>query len=251
MARKVLIFLFSIYGFVVFLAIMILLLPFFIIAFCLPSPANGNLVFVLSRIWARLFFMLTFIRYQFIPKTALDKNQEYIFVCNHISYIDIPMMVLASEGFNIRILGKAEMGKIPIFGFIYKMGTVSVQRNGPQKRSESIQEMKSFLDKKISVMLCPEGTFNMTHKPLKDFYDGAFRIAIECHKPLVPIIFPDTYDRLSYHNFFSLKPGKSRAVVLAPVSADGYTADDIPILKEKVFEMMQQEILVLNPSWLR
>lgn len=249
MIRKALTFLFSIYGFLVFLVLMFILLPFFIIAFCLPSPANGNIVFVLSRIWARAFFLLTFIRFVSIPKTPLDQNQEYIFVCNHISYIDIPMMILATQGFNIRILGKAEMGKIPIFGFIYKMGTVSVQRSDPQKRNESIKKMKSFLDKNISIMICPEGTFNMTRKPLKEFYDGAFRISIECQKPIVPIIFPDTYDRLSYQSIFSLTPGRSRAIILQPISPDLYIIDDLQIFKEEVFEIMQKEILQFQPSW--
>lgn len=215
MVKKIALFIFSIYGFLVFLMLMFILFPLFLVAFCLPWPTNGNMVFVLSRLWAKAFFLFTGIRFISISEFIPDRSKEYVFVCNHISYIDIPMMLLASRGFKIRILGKVEMEKIPVFGFIYKLGTVSVDRSDPEKRSESIREMKKYLNHGISIMICPEGTFNMTGKPLKDFYDGAFRIAIECQKPIVPILFSDTYNRLSYHNFFSLTPGKSRAVILS------------------------------------
>ncbi len=208
------------------------------------------MVFVLSRLWARAFFAFTLIRYIPVLESIPDRSKEYVFVCNHISYIDIPMMLLASQGFNIRILGKAEMGRIPIFGFIYKMGTVSVHRGSAENRSESIKEMKSFLNQHISIMICPEGTFNMTREPLKDFYDVAFRIAIECRKPIVPIIFPDTYNRLNYHSIFSMTPGKCRAFILPEISTEDFTITELPQLKEKVFETMKTKILELKPSWL-
>ncbi len=54
-----------------------------------------------------------------------------------------------------------------------------VNRENASKRAESIKQLNQFFAQKISVFICPEGTFNTTHKPLKDFYDGAFRIAIE------------------------------------------------------------------------
>lgn len=249
MIKRIALFIFSIYGFLVFLALMFILLPLFLIAFCLRWPSNGDMVFVVSRLWAKSFFFFTGIRFIPIYESIPDRSKEYLFVCNHISYIDIPMMLLASRGFRIRILGKAEMGNIPVFGSIYKSGTVSVDRSDSKKRSESIREMKKYLNHGISIMICPEGTFNMTGKPLKDFYDGAFRIAIECQKPIIPIIFPDTYNRLSYHNFFSLTPGKCRAVLLPEISTCEFGIEQLPKLKEKVFEIMSAEILKLQPSW--
>lgn len=250
MIKRIATLIFSIYGFLVFLFWMFVLIPFFLVVFCLPSPANGNMVFVLSRIWAKAFFAFTLIRYIPVFESKPDRSKEYVFVCNHISYIDIPMMLLASQGFNIRILGKAEMGKIPVFGFIYKMATVSVLRSDRENRGESIREMKSFLNQHISMMICPEGTFNMTREPLKDFYDGAFKIAIECQKPIVPVIFPDTYNRLNYHSIFSMTPGKCRAILLPEISTEEFTIAELPQLKEKVFEIMRKKILELNPNWM-
>lgn len=161
------------------------------------------------------------------------------------------MMILATKGFPVRILAKAEMGRIPVFGLIYRAGAVTVRRDNPQHRKESIRELKRFLSERISILICPEGTFNMTPRPLKDFYDGAFRIAVELNKPIVPIIFPDTYDRMNYRSVFSLTPGICRSVILPSISTDGLAEKDIPALKEKVYEVMEKEIKDLHVSWIK
>ena len=176
--RKIFRFCFSIYGFAVFLLWMFILLPFFIWAFLEKPVKGGNLIYKISRFWADAFFLMLGIKHWNIYEEPHDQNAEYIFVSNHISYLDIPMMMKVIRGQNIRILGKAEMNRIPIFGAIYKTATVSVNRENAIVRSKSVKKLIAFIHKRISVFICPEGTFNTTHYPLKSFYDGAFRIAI-------------------------------------------------------------------------
>lgn len=248
--KKVFRFFFSIYGFSVFLALMFLLLPLFIYAFVQKPVKGGNLIYKISRFWADVFFRLLGIKNWNFYEETFDKNEEYIFVSNHISYLDIPMMMKVIRGQNIRILGKAEMNKIPIFGSIYKRGTVSVDRENASARSESIEQLIAFVQKKISVFICPEGTFNMTHQPLKSFYDGAFKIAIETQKPILPILFLDTYDRLNYESIFSLNPGKSRGVFLVQTSTEGLTMNELSFLKEKIFKQMEEALIKYNASWI-
>jgi 1-acyl-sn-glycerol-3-phosphate acyltransferase len=229
---------------------MFLLLPFFIIAFLKKPLKGGNMIFAISRIWADVFFFMTGIKYQTIYEEPHNKKTEYIFVSNHISYLDIPMMMKAIRGQDLRILGKAEMTKIPVFGSIYKRGTVSVDRESAYARTESVKRLIAFLHQKVSVFICPEGTFNMTHKPLKNFYDGAFRIAIETQKPIRPILFLDTYDRLSYKSIFSLNPGKCRAVYLSQTSTEGLTNKDVDYLKEKIYKQMEEALVRYEASWI-
>jgi 1-acyl-sn-glycerol-3-phosphate acyltransferase len=151
----------------------------------------------------------------------------------------------------MRILGKAEMNKVPVFGSIYKRGAVSVDRSSAKARSQSMKELIEYIHQKISVFICPEGTFNTTHHPLKKFYDGAFRIAIETQKPILPILFLDTYDRLNYKSIFSLNPGKSRSVHLAETETAGMTISDVPYLKEKIFKQMEDALIRYHASWIR
>ena len=242
---------FSVYGFVVFLLLMFILLPLFIYAFLQKHIKAGNLIYKISRFWADAFFFLIGVKHWNIYEEPHDKNAEYIFVSNHISYLDIPMMMKVIRGQHIRILGKAEMNKIPIFGYIYKKGAVTVDREDAGARSKSVQHLIAFIHRKISVFICPEGTFNMTHQPLKSFYDGAFKIAIETQKPIRPILFLDTYDRLNYNSVFSLNPGKCRGVYLAQTSTEGLTPDDVPELKEKIFNQMAEALVRYKASWIR
>ena len=130
------------------------------------------------------------------------------------------------------------MSKVPVFGFIYKSATVLVDRSNAERRAESVKEMKAFLEKHISIFIFPEGTFNETEAPLKDFYDGAFRIAIETETPIKPVLFVDAVDRLHYRSLFSLTPGKCRVVFLEEVPVEGLTMEDVPALKQKVYDVM-------------
>lgn len=248
--KKIFRFCFSIYGFAVFLLWMFILFPFFLWAFLQKPIKGGNLIYKYSRFWADAFFCMLGIKHWNIYEDSHDKNSEYIFVSNHISYLDIPMMMKVIRGQHIRILGKAEMNKIPLFGSIYKRGTVSVERDNPQQRSKSVKKLIAFIHKKISVFICPEGTFNTTNRPLKSFYDGAFRIAIETQKPICPILFLDTYDRLNYKSIFSLNPGKCRGVYLKKTSTEGLTIKDVSFLKEKIYEQMEEALIRYKASWI-
>ncbi len=208
------------------------------------------MLFYICRFWADAFFFLTGIRHKNIYEEEHDPGRQYIFVSNHISYLDIPMMMKAIRHQHIRILGKAEMAKIPVFGFIYKQGVVLVNRESPKQRLKSVENLIFFLHKKISVFICPEGTFNITHCPLKSFYDGAFRIAIETQKPIRPILFLDTYDRLNYKTIFSLNPGKCRAVYLPATETKGLTMKDVRSLREKIYTQMEDALVRYKASWI-
>ena len=247
---KIFKFLFSIYGFSIFLLWMFILLPLFMYAFFQKPIKGGNLIFKISRFWADAFFLMAGIRHWNIYEEPHNKKTEYIFVSNHISYMDIPMMMKVIRGQHIRILGKAEMSKIPIFGSIYKRGTVSVDRESPDARARSVKRLVAFIRKKVSVFICPEGTFNMTHQPLKFFYDGAFRIAIETQKPIRPILFLDTYDRLNYKSIFSLTPGRCRGVYLAQTNTEGLSLKDVSFLKEKIFKQIEEALIKYEASWI-
>ena len=165
--------------------------------------------------------------------------------------MDIPVLLAAFRYQHIRVLGKAEMSKIPIFGFIYKSVVVTVDRSDAEHRSRSVKILKAALKKNISVVMAPEGTFNMGHTPLKDFYDGAFRIAIDTQTPIKPVLFLDTYERLHYKSIFSLSPGKSRAIYLAEIPAEGLTSIDTSTLKLQVFTAMEQGLLKYKASWIK
>ena len=82
---------------------------------------GGNIIYAICRFWGDCWFFLLGIYHKNIYERPHDRNKQYIFVSNHISYFDIPVMMKAVRGQRIRILGKSEMAKAPLFGFIYKI----------------------------------------------------------------------------------------------------------------------------------
>ncbi|HEX8462759.1 MAG TPA: lysophospholipid acyltransferase family protein [Segetibacter sp.] len=229
--------LYCIYGFLLFVAIMLIAVPFIVIALFFPKIKGGNFIYKVLKAWGYLWYFLIGIRHKNIYEVPHNEDNQYIFIANHISYIDIPPIVVAMNQ-PVRVLAKYEMSKVPVFGFIYKSATVLVDRRTAEGRAQSIREMKNYLAKHVSIFIFPEGTFNETGAPLKDFYDGAFRIAIETETPIKPILFLDTVDRLHYSSVFTLTPGPDRVVFMEEVPVAGLTLNDVPALKEKVYNIM-------------
>ena len=205
----------------------------------------------ICQLWADVIFILWAISHKNYFEVPHDRSKQYIFVFNHISYMDIPVLMKVIRKQHFRILGKAGVSKIPVFGFFYRNAVVMVDRSSAQKRTASVRQLKSVIRKNISVVIAPEGTFNTTGQPLKEFYDGAFRVAIETQTPIKPILFLDTYDRMSYLNVLSLTPGRSRAVYLQEISVDGLTVKDVGMLKEKVYKLMKEKLIFYKASWIK
>lgn len=98
-------------------------------------------------------------------------------------------------------------------------------------------------------MVFPEGTFNMGTTPLKEFYDGAFRVAIETQTPIKPVLFLDGYRRLPYESLFKLTPGRSRVLYLAEIPVTGYTLADVGRLKDEVYAIMEKKLIEYDAAW--
>jgi 1-acyl-sn-glycerol-3-phosphate acyltransferase len=229
--------LYCIYAFVLFVAIMFVAVPFVVVALFFGKVKGGNFIYKVVKVWGYLWYFLIGVRHKNIYEVPHNTNNQYIFVANHTSFMDIPPIVVAMNQ-PVRVLAKYEMSKVPVFGFIYKSATVLVDRRSAEGRAQSIKEMKSYLQKHISIFIFPEGTFNETGAPLKDFFDGAFRIAIETETPIKPVLFIDTVDRLHFRSIFTLTPGPSRVVFMDEVPVEGLTIDDLPALKDKVYAIM-------------
>jgi len=237
--------LYSVYAFIVFLAIMLILFPFSIIASFFGRIKGGNIMMRICMFWADAWFFLIGMPHFRIYEAPLDKNRSYIFVCNHISYLDAAIIPKAIRQ-PVRPLGKVEMSKIPVFGFIYRNAIVTVDRSSAANRAKSVRILTSLIHKGISVLVFPEGTFNMTGQPLKDFYDGAFRVAIETQTPVKPVLFLDAYRRMPYESVFRMSPGRSRILYLAEIPVTGLTLTDVSFLKEKVYRIMEEKLVEYN-----
>ncbi len=242
---------YTLYALLLFIAILLCVFPLVVLASLFGRVKGGNFIYRLCRLWADIMYPLVGMWHTNIYDAPHDPGHPCVFVFNHISYFDIPVIMKAIRRQHFRVLGKAEMASFPIFGFVYRNAVVMVNRSSAEHRANSVRQLKSIIGKGISVVIAPEGTFNTTSRPLKEFYDGAFRVAIETQTPIRPLLFLDAYDRLHYRSIFSLKPGKTTAVFLEEVPVAGMTIQDLPALKDTVYRLMEEKLIAYKAGWIQ
>lgn len=235
--------LFLLWCFLVFFVIMVLVLPFIILSTAIfPGKKGHHLAFIFIRLWAFLFSYFCLFRFRTLNKKLIDTQKAHIYVSNHNSYLDSVAIVRAIPQ-DFKPLGKVEMAKAPVFGLIYKRLVVMIDRKSKESRLQCVEHLKEDIRKNLSILIFPEGTMNRTDAPLANFYDGAFRLAIETQTALVPMVIVNARNLLPRKNMLAVKPGVITCVFGQPVQVQGLSADDLPALKARVYHEMEQLIL--------
>jgi len=243
MFRKIIQPFYTAYVVATFVVSILIAFPFFLIISLGNNTLSRKAIYSIIRVWSILWLWLIGMG---VKKTGKKPPKgRYIVVANHISYLDTLVIFPAIPGY-FRALGKKEISRIPVVGFIYKQVVIMVDRSSVHSRARSMRLMWRVLHKEGNIIIFPEGTFNETGKPLKEFYDGAFRLAINTQMPILPILFPDTVHRWHYGGWWKLWPGLNRVVYLEPVPVAGLTMEALPALKQQVYAMMEEELLKYN-----
>ncbi|HEU4555485.1 MAG TPA: lysophospholipid acyltransferase family protein [Chitinophaga sp.] len=207
----------------------------------LPEPRRTRWFFMLARGWMKVFMPLLFCPVRRKGLEYFEPGVNYIVVCNHNSLMDVPVTTPGVPGLN-KTLAKVEMARTPLFGVMYKIGSVLVDRKDENSRRHSYEEMKEVLAMGMHMILYPEGTRNKTDQPLKSFYDGAFSLAIDTQHPIMPAVLFHTREILPPGRIFYALPHVIDFHFLPPISTKGLGKDDMPVLKEKVFKAMWEYI---------
>ncbi len=228
-----------------FVASLLFFFPLFFFVGLRDNTKARRVIWTIVHHWARTW--LKFIGMGIRLGGSFPKDKRFVIVANHISYLDT-VNIYASIPEYFRTLAKKEMVNIPIFGFVYKQLAILVDRSSTESRAKSMRLMWRQLKNECHITVFPEGTFNETGEPMKEFYDGAFRLAINSQIPVLPLLFPDTVDRWHFSGWWKLWPGRNRAVFLRPVYVNGMTLEDLPELKEKVRRMMAEKMVELTKT---
>lgn len=201
------------------------------------EPKRSIALHRIFKIWMGVFMPSVFCPVRRKGEHYFEKGKTYVVVCNHNSYIDIPVSSPWIPGAN-KTLAKIEISKAPLFGTIYKMGSILVDRKNEQSRKESFAAMRQTLQMGLHLCLYPEGTRNKSDKALQEFQDGAFVVAIREQAPIMPALIFNTGKILPHYKTFWAMPYAIPFHFLAPISTEGLTLRDLPLLKEKVWQVM-------------
>ncbi|MGB3181692.1 MAG: lysophospholipid acyltransferase family protein [Cyclobacteriaceae bacterium] len=232
--------LYTIYGGILFVVIFLLLMPFFLMVIAIPALQKRH-THTLNKVWAILWFSLIGMRVRNRYKAPIDPKGQYILCANHFSYLDIAVLGFSPVPFIF--VGKSELTKIPLFGYMFKKLHITVDRNSVRGRYETFRLSKKALDKGYNLCIFPEGGI-LTRQPprMSRFKDGAFRLAIEKQIPVIPVTIPYNWIILPDNGSLRLKYHKSEVVFHEPLDTKGLTLDDAAMLKQKVFRIIEDEL---------
>lgn len=232
--------LYTVWVLTVFSGFMIILLPGIIIPFFFGRKA-GWIGYRFLRLWSWIFSKLNFISYKSYGRENIEKGKSYIYVSNHTSFLDIPGICLTIPG-EFRPLAKKELLKIPVFGWIAKAAAVIVDRSSPKSRKASMDMLKDILDDGISILIFAEGTQNRSQDVLQPFHDGAFRIAVDAQKPILPMVIIGA-GKLMPPGKGYIEHGHVKIVVGTAIETHGLTQNDISSLKQRTYDAMKSLII--------
>lgn len=229
-------------GMILFVATMLIAIIPASIALLLPEPRRARIIHPTYRIWMGVFLPLVGCPVRRKGKEHFKKGENYVVVVNHNSLVDIPVSTPWIPGPN-KTLAKVEMAKIPLFGVIYRAGSILVDRKAENSKKESFTHMQQTLKMGLHLCLYPEGTRNKTSAPLQEFYEGAFVAAIRAQKPIMPAVIFGTRDILPNHPKLWARPKVIRYHFLEPVPTKGLSMSDRHELKERIYKLMEAHII--------
>jgi len=235
---------FAIWAIVMFVATMLIfLIPFLLFSYTAKDPTKTNRFAAFARVWMGIYLPLIGCPLKVKGRKHFAPGENYVVVCNHNSFMDVPISYPAIPGGN-KTIAKIEMARIPLFGLIYKTGSVLVDRKSEASRRESYLQMRRVLDMGLHMCIYPEGTRNLTDQPLKSFHDGAFRLAIDSGKSIIAGVIFNTRKVLPTSKSFFLMPRKMEIHFLPPIPVQ--PGDTAQSLKEKVYKLMHD--YYVNPQ---
>lgn len=217
------------WGVLVFIGLMFIILPIFIIGIAIWGSRAIQKVHFASRIWARGIFLLIGIIPKNVGSFKPDKTKSHVLISNHQSALDIPLCAIVSA-LPFRFLSKAELAKIPVLGWIIKNIYLTVDRANAKARQQSFENMKAALNEGSSLFIYPEGTRNRQMIGTTKFFDGAFKLAIESKKPLGILVIGNA-NKLCPPTGFHLKPGILKYEWLPSIDTSNYKIEDLEKLK--------------------
>jgi 1-acyl-sn-glycerol-3-phosphate acyltransferase len=193
---------------------------------------TGNPVHRVGRMWSRSILAVSGIRVAVSGLERIDPDRPYIFMSNHQSNFDIPVL-LAHLPVQFRWLAKAELFNIPVFGRAMRgAGYISIDRADREAAFKSLGEASETIRKGVAVMIFPEGTRSLDGM-LRPFKKGGFVLAVDAGVPIVPVAIRGTYAIMPKRTWI-IRPREVAVDVGEPIDTSVFTRATKEALMERV-----------------
>lgn len=209
---------------------------------CFPWK-NGKAPRAVQVFWSRSVLWLLLVPIKVTGKENVDPKQSYVFVANHQSFLD----VFAVYGWlpnNFKWMMKKELRKIPFVGTACAVaGHIFVDRSNPRAALQSVELVKKELVDGISTVIFPEGT-RTKNGEMGRFKQGAFKIAMDLHLPVVPISLVGFYDAMPRNHFYVTPFSKVQLHIGKPIDLSQFADinEAMEHLRNQVQEGMKKRV---------
>ncbi len=225
------------WGLITFLISFLVIIIPAMLTHLVKDPKGQDYFIRIARAWMNVWLFVVGCPVTIRGKEHFKKGETYVVVFNHNAFLDVPLSAPYVPGPN-KTIAKASFAKIPLFGAFYSKGSVLVDRKDEKSRGKSFDAMKKVLSSGMHMSIYPEGTRNRSDKPIKPFYDGAFRLAVAAQKDIMPCVIRGTKEAMPIHKKFFFLPTRLSMQFLPPVSSANISVEQ---LKEKVYNIMLEE----------
>ncbi|TAK09838.1 1-acyl-sn-glycerol-3-phosphate acyltransferase [bacterium] len=199
---------------------------------------HGKIAYKISRLWTWAVLKIGGIRLKVKGLEHLDSSRQYIFMANHQSNIDIPVLVQSLTEFQLRWVAKKELLFIPLFGWaMWASRHIVVDRSNRSKAMASLRKARERIEGGICVVLFPEGTRSSDGQFLP-FKRGGFVLAVKTQTPIVPITINGSGAILPRGDW-RINGGEIEVIVSEPVPLDQYQPGNIRSLLSHVRAVME------------
>lgn len=201
------------------------------------TSGSARPIFALAAPLVRSSLRVAGVRIRVRGREHVDPETAYLFAANHLSNADPPVLYTAI-GRDVRVLAKAELFRIPVFGTLLRTaGMIPVHRRDRERSIEAVERGARALAAGTDFLVFVEGTRSPDGllQPLKK---GPFVMAIRAQAPVLPVVVRGTR-AIQPKGSRLIRAGSVDVEFLPPVSTAGMDFDDRAILRDRVESRMR------------
>ncbi len=183
-------------------------------------PPRGTWSFAIMRVWSSSVLAASLVRVEVRYAPELEPGKSYVFLANHQSLFDIPVLIATSPG-QLRMVAKRSLFQIPLFGWALKAGGfIPVDRADRSSATQTFASAFARLRQGTSMLLFPEGTRSLDDT-LLPFQRGGFLLALKSGLPIVPVGIRGSR-AIQGKSSFTIHPGTVTVTYGAPIDPSAY-----------------------------
>jgi len=201
----------------------------------------GKRVYGIGRFWAWTVLRVSGVSLKVNGLSHIDPNRQYVFMSNHQSNLDIPVLIHSLAVFQLRWIAKKELLWIPFFGWaMWAAKHITVDRSDRSEAIGVLKKAKRSMAGGISLVVFPEGTRSTTER-LLPFKRGGLLLAVKAKAPIVAVTINGS-GKLLPKGSWRVRRGEIEVTVGEPISLENYRAGALRALSAQVYEAIAKNL---------